>query len=510
MSTLKNKNYNVFLKEIACILLILVASLIPWIEFINSNYKEIDEIFNDNFFNLISLYFFVIILIYFFTKVLFKKKTKTYYISLIGISIWILFQYNLFKSILNDLFSKTNLWHYSSEISLFIVIFFIVILTIILGKNKNWRLFVLSFLLFNFIYSSVIVFPKLKPLKFDSQVTDSKVSSSSQLSLNNIEKPNIYFFLIDSLKPLDEFENFYDLKLDTFRNFYKKYNYTYYKNTTNLYMWTEPVATSMFYLEENIYESDADNNASNNWSDLYLNKKLKTSIDQIFPTFLKNEYNPKLLVELNDLGYDFKWVGNYIQNCSQTNYKYCLKNQKKNYIDIYTLQAFLNKSPILQVLDNLIQLEFVNNFFDIKILHSDAIFELNKFVLSNKNYMNDINSTFFFIHDMETHDPYFVDSNCDNKRLPGKYNLEGYKNSYLCVVKKITNVIETLNKFDPNSIVIFQADHSWIMSEKSEEKYGKRNSIFNLIKNNTVCDNPLPDNPNTYHLTDYLINCLKS
>ena len=45
--------------------------------------------------------------------------------------------------------------------------------------------------------------------------------------------------------------------------------------------------------------------------------------------------------------------------------------------------------------------------------------------------------TFFFIHEMEAHEPYFVDSNCKDKRFPGNYNLEGYKNSYLCVIKKI-------------------------------------------------------------------------
>ena len=506
MSILKNKNYNVFLTEIISILLILVASLIPWLEFINSNYKEIDEIFNDNFLLLISLYFFIVILIYLFTKIFFKNKTKFYYISLISISIWIFFQFNSLKLILNTLFSNISIWHYSSEIALFVIISIIITLTIILNKSNNLRTFVLFFLIFNFIYSSIVVFPKLKVFQNDNSKIVLKKSEQIQPSSNNA---NIYFFLIDSLKPLNEFENFYDTKLEVFRNFYKKYGYTYYENTTNLYMWTEPVVTSMFYLEENIYDSKSDNNDFANWTELYSKKKLKPNIDKTFPTFLKNEYDPKLLVELNKLGYKFKWVGNYAQNCSYTNYKYCLKDQKRKYIDLYTLQAFLNKSPILQILDNLIQLEFISNLFDLKILHSDAIFELDKFVVSNKDYMKDIGSTFFFIHDMETHEPYFVDSNCDNKRLPGKYNLEGYKNSYLCVVKKITNVIETLDKFDPDSIVIFQADHSWIMSEKLEKKYGKRNSIFNLIKNNTICDKTLPDNPNATNITNYLINCLK-
>ena len=36
---------------------------------------------------------------------------------------------------------------------------------------------------------------------------------------------------------------------------------------------------------------------------------------------------------------------------------------------------------------------------------------------------------------MEAHEPYFVDSDCNFKRFKGKFNLDGYKNSYLCVIK---------------------------------------------------------------------------
>ena len=118
--------------------------------------------------------------------------------------------------------------------------------------------------------------------------------------------------------------------------------------------------------------------------------------------------------------------------------------------------------------------------------------------------------TFFFIHEMEAHEPYFVDSNCKDKRFPGNYNLEGYKNSYLCVIKKFSKVIRTLEEFDPNSIVVFQSDHSWRMSTQSEDKFGKRNNIFNLIKNNAICDKPVPINPNNINIAKYLINCMKT
>ena len=51
------------------------------------------------------------------------------------------------------------------------------------------------------------------------------------------------------MKPLNEFEDFYKIKLNDFRNIYKKYNYVNYNNTTNLYNWTEPVMTGFFLLE---------------------------------------------------------------------------------------------------------------------------------------------------------------------------------------------------------------------------------------------------------------------
>ena len=499
MSTSKNRYYNIFLQEVISIFLILTASLIPLIEFINSNFEELDNIFNDNFLFLVIIYFISVIIVYFFIKILFQKKNKLYYISLVGISIWIFFQYNFLKSVFNKLFSGTFIWHISSEISLFLIIALIVTLTFLLNKN-NLRLFILFFLIFNFIYSSMILFPKLTVFGPDNNKVNLEKIDSAQPTLDKTNKPNIYFFISDAMKPLNEFEDFYKIKLNNFKKLYKEYDYTYYENTSNLFVWTEPVLTGFFSLEEDIYTSNSTDTK----------KILKPNIYKTFPTLLKDEYNPVLIQELKKMGYKFKWVGNYVENCSHTNYKYCLNNKKKSYIDKYTLQAFLNKSPIVQIFDNLIQLEIVNKYFDFKILHSNAVWEIGNFVISNKDYIKDMDPTFFFIHGMEAHAPYFVDSNCKNKRFPGNYNLEGYKNSYLCEIKRISDVIKTLDEFDPNSLVIFQSDSSWIMSTKPEDKFGNRNNIFNLIKNNVICEKTLHDNPNNINTAKYLLSCLKN
>jgi hypothetical protein len=103
---------NVLLNSVITVFLILLFSLIPWIEFINSNSNKIDQILNDNFYILITLYFFFIIIIYFIIKFLFKSKSNIYYISLTSISVWFFFQYNFIKTFFNSILYEKFLWHF--------------------------------------------------------------------------------------------------------------------------------------------------------------------------------------------------------------------------------------------------------------------------------------------------------------------------------------------------------------------------------------------------------------
>ena len=64
------------------------------------------------------------------------------------------------------------------------------------------------------IYSSVILFSNLKIYNLkNNQSTIEQIKIEENLS-NKKVMPNIYFFLIDAMMPLNEFENFYkkDLK----------------------------------------------------------------------------------------------------------------------------------------------------------------------------------------------------------------------------------------------------------------------------------------------------------
>jgi len=107
MSISKINNFNRYFHEIISVFVLLSLSLIPWIEFINTNLNELDFIFNDNLFILLILYFFFIFLIYLILNFL-TYLQKYSLITFVAISIWIFFQHSFLKSSINFFFSKNK------------------------------------------------------------------------------------------------------------------------------------------------------------------------------------------------------------------------------------------------------------------------------------------------------------------------------------------------------------------------------------------------------------------
>ena len=105
---------------------------------------------------------------------------------------------------------------------------------------------------------------------------------------------------------------------------------------------------------------------------------------------------------------------------------------------------------------------------------------------------------------MSPHWPYINDKNCSYKRYPGNNNFEGYKSAYLCTLKRIKQTIEFLDEFDPNSTIVFQSDHNWVMSKNKEEK----KLIFNLIKINKSCHIEESINFNNVNTLRLIFSCM--
>ena len=492
MNILKVKNFNKYFQKVVLIIVLLFLSLIPWIEFINSNLNELDFIFNDNLIILLFLYFLSIFLIYFILKSFLSLKEYSL-ITFISISLWTFFQHNFLKNKAKVFFQKIDKSpEYSSEIALIIILLFVYLFFTLIKKKRIYTIFFLFFLFFNLFFSTA-QFSK----EYFSQEKDNYIEENRVNLTKSIKRPNIYFFILDGMMPIKEFKNFYKKDLTKFENFYKQKKYIYFNDTLNNYPDTQDVLTSLFFLDKIYIE---DNN--------YENNNLKASIYQKFPNLLSQKYYPVLISELNNLGYEFKWIGNSYASCSRYNYRYCLSDKKEEYIDLYLLQVFLKKTPLLQIFNKITEQNIFQKYLKIN-QRGDAIGKLKKFLISNKNYI-ETKSTFYFIHHMHPHWPYKHDEQCNYKNFPGKTNFEGYKNSYFCVIKNITNIMEIIDQLDKNAFVIFQSDHSWEMSKISEVKYGNRRKIFNLVKDNFLCNETIPAGLNNVQILNHLIKCLKN
>ena len=294
------------------------------------------------------------------------------------------------------------------------------------------------------------------------------------------------------MQPVKDFEEYYKIDLNKFLNELESKNYVYLDDTLNFYGGTTYGLSAFFNLDKIVSD----------------NGKLKIKSSSLFPIILKNK-NSKLLYNLDSLGYDFKWAGNYFAYCPKFNLKYCL-NQNKSTVDLYLNLSFFGKSPLIQLTQmfgELFDFDFRNYIF-LKSLGGEGIFKLHDGMGRLTEYLGQLknldNPTFYFIHHMSPHHPYLTASDCSFKDYKGTKNYDGYKAAYLCNLKKISETIKFLEKRDPEAFIIFQSDHSWEMAKTPLEKRG----IFNLFKMNDKCKYSLDQNLNNVNMLRSVLSCI--
>ena len=230
-----------------------------------------------------------------------------------------------------------------------------------------------------------------------------------------------------------------------------------------------------------------------------LNNKTKT----LYPTLLRMANKPDLINNLDSLGYDFKWIGNFFALCPKFNLDYCLNKDSNSIIDSYLYINFFRQTPLIQSISSLARV--LDYDFDKHIYFkvNNGMRRLKRYLSQNHKVINN-KPTFYFIHHMSPHWPYITNKDCSYKKYEGDKNFEGYKSAYMCVIKKIEETIKFLNNVDPNSTVVFQSDHNWTMSKSKKEK----KMIFNLIKINKNCNLDKDINLNNINTLRLIFSCM--
>ena len=469
-----------FKKNLHYIVLILAIFLLPFVDFLKNNINETDIILGKSFYTLIFalsffLFFLTCIVNFFLTN---KDFFKT---CLIVVTIyWLAFKHNLLNSFIKLFFDNFFLIgsEYSSEISLLILIGVAIYVSILIyKKNLLFKNFLVIFFYLSFFVSLFHIF------NFDqkSNKNDDKINGVKFIDKLNNKKENIYFFILDGMQPIKEFEKHYKLSQKSFLSYIENNNYKYIHDSSNIYDNTTHSLSALFYLDK-IFDKDYN---------------LKKRSNTLFPTLLRKNNKSDLLNNLDNLGYDFKWIGNFFALCPKFNLRYCLNENTNSTIDTYLYINFFRQSPLIQIVTSL---GYIFNFDFDKYIYfnvNDGMRRLTNHISKHQKILD--KPTFYFIHHMSPHWPYLTSEDCSYKKYSGDKNLEGYKSSYICNLKKVKETIKILNKFDPNSTVIFQSDHNWVMSKNKKEK----KMIFNLIKVNKKCEienNISLNNVNTLNL----------
>tara|TARA_B110000261_G_C13070143_1_gene351794 strand:+ start:428 stop:1888 length:1461 start_codon:yes stop_codon:yes gene_type:complete len=472
-------------KNFKHITFVLTVFLLPFTDFLKGNINEINLILGKSFYFLVFVLFLSLLLLTYTVNFFLRKKDFFKTLLIITVIYWLAFKHNLLNLIIKSLFDKFFLIgsEYSSETSLLILIVLSIYTSILIYKNN------LFFKKFIFVFFYLTLFVSLFQIFTSNQ--KSNIDEIDKMDIVNFpdklsnKKENIYFFILDGMQPIKEFEKYYKLNEKNFVNYVENKNYKYIHNTTNIYDNTTHSLSAFFYLDR-IFDE---------------NNKLKKKSKILYPTLLRKNNKPDLLNNLDNLGYDFKWLGNFFAFCPKFNLKYCLNKNVNTVIDTYLYLNFFRQSPLIQTV---MSLGYIFNFdFDRHIY-----FDVNDGMGRLTNYLSESDKidkpTFYFIHHMSPHWPYITNEDCSYKNYPGNKNFEGYKSAYICTLKKIKETIKFLNEFDPNSTVVFQSDHNWVMSKNEQEK----KMIFNLIKINDNCNVVSDINLNNVNALRLIFSCM--
>lgn len=371
---------------------------------------------------------------------------------------------------------KINFEYFLVNSGIYIFIFLIALSIVVIFFWKEYYKYLNKFaFIFSILVTTTFVY---NFFIFSDTKTDYykiKNTTSNQLSSINKQKDynNIYLIIFDSLMPLEDFEKNVDKKIynkienkvsDSLKKIDKNFNYL--NGAVSNYNNTKLSISSIFK------------------SGYFINNKSKhfKNYFEFYPYILYEETKINNLDYLNVLKKNkikFLWFSNHTLPCKNRRGIICGTDSNVETDIINEIKIFYTKTVLVKLLDNLT-----------KKLHNDIPSDnLIKYVKNNKSKNN-----FFFIHNMIPNGEAIYDENCNKTYSQYPY----YIYSYLCSIKKIQEITETIVKYDNDATVLITADHGVKTSFLS-----KKNSLISKLDDNIYYD------PRVYALAKYPINCSK-
>ena len=319
------------------------------------------------------------------------------------------------------------------------------------------------------------------------------------------------------------------INIDGIISDFKKDNFTYINNVDSSYnntAWTLSQIINLSYFKN---KNDLD----------------AFHIEQKYPEIFKYFSESPLGKTLNEINYNFYWLGHSMLTCSGYNASLCFPHKK----GLNTLKRMLspNKTSLINqnyVLMNFLQntpyLDFSGKFFFLgKSARETALIEndaLNNYMKFAPNLKKEKKNHFTFIHAelprivyLPIYNPLTFNEDCsilihskekinDLKRKSitqptpvwRSYELTKplYEKNYLCMLKRVKEFTKFIDKFDPDAMVIIQSDHGTINAPELLNEQGVRlNKIFTLARVTNECENYLSNKIDNINAIRLLLSC---
>ena len=295
---------------------------------------------------------------------------------------------------------------------------------------------------------------------------------------SNVIRENVYYIILDGLVSYEYFSEISSIENTSFQNFnnaLRIHDFKLFKDSLSSYNMTFLTLGSI--LEMDYYDEEL----------VYANR------DNFFPKSLYKKNPPKLISNLNNIGYEFIYSGNFWAQCKNSINFSCANRL----IDLESLSFF---KRLLYFTNNAgIQTLTSRSILGFILRKVSAVFGSSYYDDGLENFMNSgieaikpKSKKFYFIHNEAPHPPY-PEKNCvidHTKSYTGWIDIEAYSLSISCALDKSLSSINKILELDPSAIIVVQGDHGtslkydWmdnpLMINKEDLK--ERFSIYNSIR----------------------------
>jgi hypothetical protein len=328
-------------------------------------------------------------------------------------------------------------------VKVFILLFIILLFIFLKYYKKN--IYVISVFLSSWII--IILFISIYKIISDETLNDEDINIKNDVNIIFKEKPNVYFFLLESFQPLDRASQIFNIEIEEFQKYLKNNNFTIYKNIFSnsgctLHTIYDLVTFEPLPIKHTKPYNDISTSARNIISG-------HNSI--LYQIFKDNGYMVELFVPLI-----------YI---NRTNFKL----DKINH-NISASMYLISPITILS------EITFIR--------------KRNPYEYSLENLSKRINADvgkprFMFIRSIGAiHTPPYN----YNWQMASSWNKSGiYQRDYLRAIKSIEFICDQIISKDPNALIILMADHgplmyanifdSKIVNQKQIEEFAQNNNI---------------------------------